>query len=369
MADRPESSGRSGADAHQRPAKMRNGDPTMPKTEANATSDEVSSCRPRADRDTALWLPPVIVFMLGTAFLGYRSFVSDWRGVSALFEEIPAAQPMEPSRDGEGDAPKLAQADATEPDVTSKPTNDAPPAQPPLETDGPKLADNSDVQSQDDAHPRDAEVAPGPAKPVEPASVDPLDDIRREAEKTRERIAELERIKKKEEEKLAQTEEERRQDDQANRRQNLEKQLEAHRKLFERQVAMMEEFQKRSMEQFEQMEREFLAGRGLPEMPNFGRLPRGFGAMPPGFFGPPRIVPPHLNRAPRLAPPPGQRLPEEIKRMPDGTVGRFREFQGPNGMRGFVFQYNSEDQPPNDTPPPPAPDPDLKPRRRAPQID
>lgn len=371
MADRPETSGRSGADAHQRPTNMRNGSPTMSETDAHVTSDEVLLDRPRADRNSALWLPPVIVLMLGTAFLGYRSVVSDWRGLSALFEAAPAAQPAEPARNGAGDEPKLAQADAPASagtsDVTPEPLKDAPPeaqpALPPLATDGAKLADRSDAHSQD------AQVAPSPDKPADPASVDPLDDIRREAEKTRERIAELEKIKKKEEEKLAQTEEQRRQEDHADRRQNIEKQLEAHRELFERQVAMMEEFQKRSMERFEQMQREFLAGRGLPEMPGFGRLPRGLGAMPPGFFDPPRITPPNRNRAPRLAPPPGQTLREGVKRLPDGTIGRFREFQGPNGMRGFVFQYNSEDQPPNDTPPPPEPDPDLNPRRRAPQID
>ena len=43
----------------------------------------------RPGRHSAKLLPPILLVLLGTAFLTYRARSSDWRGVSLLFETRP----------------------------------------------------------------------------------------------------------------------------------------------------------------------------------------------------------------------------------------------------------------------------------------
>ena len=61
----------------------------------------------RAARAPVSLLPPLLIVLLGTAFLAYRARSADWRGISSFFEPrprqasppvLPLARVVEPSR-------------------------------------------------------------------------------------------------------------------------------------------------------------------------------------------------------------------------------------------------------------------------------
>src|SRR5262249_23794448 len=138
---------------------------------------------------------PLLVVLIGTSFLAYRANSQEWRGFTALFE--PSAWAWHwPSKAPETrpSPPALA--------LTTPKARPAPDALEPAKPKPPKR-DSADAPN---AQP------PAPATP-KPDADPTLEDIRREAEKTRERLAELERIKEEEEKRLQETEKERRQAD------------------------------------------------------------------------------------------------------------------------------------------------------------
>ena len=139
--------------------------------------------------------------------------------------------------------------------------------------------------------------------------MDPLEDIRREAEATRERIAGLEKLKEQEARKLHEDADRRGRPGPINRRgaapprptwssEGSGRQSE----LLRRQLAAMAQLQVRQMERMAEIQRGFFNDRRRMPWP-----------VPP----PPR---------PDFLPPPG-------------GVARLREFQGPNGMRGFRIEF------------------------------
>jgi hypothetical protein len=288
------------------------------------------------------FLPPLLVVLLGTLFLAYRSSARDWRGVFALFDGPSWSSSGPASRTAPTNSPSLALNDKT------------PPA------DAPKTEESTATASATKAQPSAVPVTPAPepstSKPPAESADKPkdgatLDDIKREAEKTRDRIAELEKFKEEEAKRLEDTEDERRRADRNDRMarrfrlngrpiapDQVEKMIEALREQHERLLQRLIEGQG-------ELGREFFGDR---DRPGFGREPRAF-AMPDPLAmpWPPQV--PRLDRGRAQADPgrrgQGQRQgkgndPEEkVFRTPDGGLGRLREFRGPGGTSGFEMRW------------------------------
>ncbi len=287
----------------------------------------------RPGRHSAKLLPPIVLVLLGTGFLTYRARSNDWRGISSLFESRPnvvkAAAP-----------PALA--------LSTEPAPIVPEPLPPIaekvgepEKTEPKLEPKSEPEPKPE---------PQPQRKPEPAA-DPLDEIQREADATRQRIAELEKLKEREAQKLDETAEERERADRLNRRNTLrfrvgqqvppeviERMLRAQQAELRRQMQAMAEFQRRQMDQMAALQRDFFNDRD--------RMMR----VPP----PPQ---PQLGRPERQA-----ANPDVVERkLPNGGIARFREFRGPNGQQGFQFEIRSRELTnDDDTPIPPPPQPALR---------
>jgi hypothetical protein len=265
--------------------------------------------RPRPVGFSAKLLPPLLLVILGAGFLIYRSTASDWRGVFALFSRSPRAMVSKPVAK---QAPLLALNDAPK---TEEPQPVAP-----------------------------AVTKEEPAKAKAEVPVNPLEDIKREAEKTKEKIAELEKLKE---------EEKAKQDSTSRQRQNMprDRMIAAQRELLKRQMAWMAEIQERQMREMADMQRRFL-GRDFAGMP-FPAFPdMDMGINNGGFL--PGMPPRGLRNAP--APPqpqPGDDGKEIVRKTPEG-VTKFRRFQGPNGSQGFIYEFRSN-TPQAKVPPPPEP--------------
>jgi hypothetical protein len=267
----------------------------------------------RPSRGSARLLPPLLILLLGLTFLAYRVRSSDWRGLSALFETRATSPAVK------ADDPSKALALKTDPP-------------PPAAAPKPEAALEKATPLADKELPK-----------AEAKAADPLDDIRKEAEKTKEKIAELEKLKEREAKRLDDTADERAEQERRERplrrglaQADIEKMLRRHRAMLDQQMAWMEQMHRQHRDRMSQMERDFFNGRMPMDMPM------------PGFNVPDR------NRVR-----PG---PDGIFRLPNGGVGRFRDFGGPNGPRGFVWEFRQggpdAGQVPDDTPPPPEPNPD-----------
>lgn len=218
----------------------------------------------RAGKGSALFLPPLLILMLGAAFFVYRARSSDWRGISPLFETAPAKPAAE--------TPTTELALKTEP---------SPPPQLPVSPEAPKEPSKAQEQQPD--------AVPEPPTP-KPPEVDPLDDIRREAEKTRERIAELEKLKEQASRKLDETADEREQADRLAHLKNknqkgipprgLQRLHDAQREqlaMFEQQIARMEQFHRQQLRRWGLNDREFFNGRMPRLVPSPPSPMSGFG--------------------------------------------------------------------------------------------
>lgn len=264
-------------------------------------------------------LPPLLLVILGAGFLVYRSTASDWQGIFALFSGSSRAA----ARAAVTEPPALALNDPPKPVPAEIPKPAAPAPSPALE----------------------APKAEPPQPKEEPAN--PLEDIKREAEKTKEKIAELEKLKE---------EEKAKQDSTAPRRRNQpndrDRMIAAQRELLRRQMAWMTEMQERQMREMADMQRRFM-GRdfaGMP-MPSFPGIDMGNGGFRPG---PPPLTPHRGLRGAQPPPQPGNPDGKEVvRKTPEGTT-RIRRFQGPNGSGGVIFEFRSNPKP-ADVPPPPEP--------------
>lgn len=313
--------------------------PTAP--EPAAGSEPVVTVVPyRPDRTGVKFLPPLLILVLCVGFLAYRSSARNWRGASAFDGNVWSwLLPRPPVRSEPGPPAKVAR---TTP-VPTRPNAD--------------LAGNS-------------QPAPSPKD-------DALGDIEREAEATHKRIAELEKMKEEEAKKLAQTEDQRRREAQRdNPRQfrlpaaEIERRLAALRELqrhqidemMRRQMAWMndqmarngarandqrrwlDEMQRRQLDEFNDFQRRFFNhanGAGLPEIPGG-----------PG----PRPMAPLMPRFGQVPSGPGGRQGEQRFFTPDGGIGRFRGFSGPDGVSGFEMHWQSgPDAPADPIPRPPQP--------------
>jgi hypothetical protein len=252
----------------------------------------------RAGKGSALFLPPLLILMLGSAFFVYRARSSHWRGVSSLFDSAPAKP--------------AAETPATELALKTEPS---PPPQLPVSPEAPKEPSKAREQA--------AAAVPEPPTP-KPPEVDPLDDIRREAEKTRERIAELEKLKEQASRKLDETADERKEADRLAHRKNrnqkgipippqmLQRLRDAQREqlaMFDQQIARMEQFQRQQLQRWGLNDRNSgfangrmlvprlapsppspLSGFGLglgPELSRFRQGPDGIFRPAPGNEPPP----------------------------------------------------------------------------------
>jgi len=268
---------------------------------------------------SARLLPPILLVLLGAAFLAYRARSPDWRGASALFESRPKLASI----------PNPARA-AEPPARVAEPAPTVPEAKP--------VASTEFKRSED---PREREKGAKPAGPKR--EVDPLEDIRREAETTRQRMAELEGHKEREARKLDETADERQRADRIDRRfrprfragqvapEQVEKMLREQGEQLRRQMDLMALRQRRQMEQMASMQ------RGL--FPDHG----------PTFYPPPPLP------LPRFPADPGPFRP-----APAGGMTRLHEFRGPDGTRVFRFQFRRGGGPPADEDPPPPPPPPRK---------
>lgn len=286
----------------------------------------------RPGRVSAKLLPPILLVLLGAAFLTYRARSPDWRGVSALFEARSAPTPAPAASLARAEEPR-ARVDEP-PARVVEPTPTVPKADPAgaVEARGQKGATAQEAEKEKE---KGAKLA-GPR-----AEEDPLEDIRREAEKTRERRAELEQLKEREARKLDETAEERLQADRHDRRFNpgfrvgrvppeqVEKMLRAQGEQLRRRMEQMAAMQRRRMEQMAALQR--------------------------GFFN---------DREPMFAPPPPPPLPRfPADPLPDNGLGRFADPRGPGGPQVFRFQFRRDggflmdDDDPPPSPPPPAPPP------------
>jgi hypothetical protein len=279
-------------------------------------------------RQSAKLLPPILIVLLGACFLVFRAQRSDWQGLSGLVGSLTWNRP-------------------------ARATEKVPP--PPLahKTEQPALAASPEVKPE-----RDAQAKADAAKPKQPDAADPLDDIRKEAEETKKKIAELEDLKEREKEKLDATAPERERADRLARRDDLEKLLKVQREQLRRQMAMMAEFQRQQFDRMLEHQRQF-----------FGQNRRGF-AQPPMPFAMPDFGPGFgFGRGFGLDPAPNERElqpgKEQFRRLPNGGFERYRTFRGPGGMSGFTWELRSggpdmapdadDGQPKRKTPPPPRP--------------
>ena len=265
-------------------------------------------------------LPPVLIVLAGATFLAYRSGRADWRGLDAFrrwswptITWTPPAAGKAGPRAGATHVPRIQPTPAPGPSLALKAPEPSP-----------KPADA----------PRDKAAS----------EADPLDEITREAERTKGRIAELERAKAEEARRLDETADERREADRASRGRprlrlpggipaDLDKLM---REMQREQSAQFEAFERDARKQMEQMRRNFLGGR-MPGMPgpgmgfpfDRGNARGGFGGWPPGV-----------------------------------TI---RESRGPGGVRRFEMRWGNVPRPPrpdndenDDVPPPPVPQPEPR---------
>jgi hypothetical protein len=271
---------------------------------------------------SAKWLPPLFLVMLGAAFLAYRASASDWRGfsfeqIASLWSSQPAAK-VEAPKPPAATAPELALNNESSPPVPETKSAPKPHAVAKTGADTPKEADPK-------------------------ASVDPLEDIRREAEKTKEQIAKLEKLKEEESKKLADTADERRLADRNGRRGMAIKQLEEQQRRFEQQIAQLEAMHRRQFAQMFQRQRDAMRQFGMG----------GRSDVP----GPGRMVRPGAGRG-LVAPP-----PDLFMGLPRNGDAEVREFFGPGGVHGFEMRWQGrfrngfpmEPKPEEVPAPPPAP--------------
>ncbi len=288
---------------------------------------------PRARRRSASLLPPLLIVLAGTAFLTYRARSSDWRGISSFFESRPivvASRTPAP-------LPKIEEPEPA-PAPALPPVKEIPPvAEVPAIKETPK--DQEPTKEKET-------VAAEDRKPEPPKVIaDPLEDIQREAEQTRDRIADLEKLKENEARKLDESAVERERAARLSRRLNprfrggqgapdqVEKMFRAQAEQIRRQMAALAEMQRREMEA---MHRRFLNDGG----PNFvpppplpmANLPEGFGRLP--------------------------RFPENGGKG-DEDLAQAQVFRGQGGVQTFRFQFRQGRGlvPESDVPPPPPPRP------------
>ena len=278
---------------------------------------------------SAKLLPPLFLVMLGAAFLAYRASASDWRGFS--FESMTSLWSTSPRAKAETAKPQ-AETDTA---LALKNDTSVPEAESPPE---PEHLAKTDADAPKEADPN--------------AGVDPLEDIRREAEKTKEQIAKLEKLKEEESKKLADTADERRRADQNGRRglaarrippEQLKRMIAEQHRRFEQQFALMEAMQRRQFDQMFQNQRELMKRWGMdggPGLPGQGRM------IVPGpgnnFGGPP---------------------PDLFMGLPGNAQPEIREFVGPGGVHRFEMRWQGrlrngfpmEPQPEEVPAPPPAP--------------
>lgn len=310
----------------------------------SSTDPEILVVKEKPASGSAYLLPPLLIVLLGTAFLAYRTRADNWQGLSELFASGWTAPAKTPDVKDEPKAITLL---------------DTPPARATTPPSG------------------ELDLGPEPANPAAEPEIlagDAVEkDIQAEAQKTRERIAELERLKAQEAKELAETADERRQADrQAPKRPRfalrglppgeIEKMIEAQRAQLQEQLAWVAKIHERELKEMAEMQRRFL--RDGFDSPNPNWPPQGL-ALPR-----PRLGAPLLPRA--AAPRGGENKPgDRVIRTPDGGLARLREFQSANGTRGFEWQWtpgqgrqNAAPRrkffPGDDTPPPPEP----KPQRR-----
>jgi hypothetical protein len=283
-----------------------------PKPPARAVDEDVIVVPHRPGGFSPLLLPPFLIVLLGAGFLAYRVQTPDWRGLTWSWNP-PKSNSRLLSQPG--------------PEVALK-TQPAPAVPAPTEV--------AETKEEPQPKPESAETK----------EIDPLDDIQREADKTKERIETLEKLKLEQDKKLAENEGKRRAEEpwffrgrgMGMNPDQLRRMIEAQRAILEQQMAMMEQFQQRQLERMSPRQRDFF-GQGKT-----GTLP-GQMALPFGF-------------------PPGNALTpfgEGFMAIPEAGAPQFREFRGPNGQRGFELRWQTRRLNPGmkpdaaGAPPPPTP--------------
>ncbi len=275
-------------------------------------------------------LPPLLIMLMGAGFLAYRTRAADWRGLYALLDSSirPKFAPL----------PKAA-ATKQSAQTTSTPQ---PTAFPPVAKVDPK--------------PEEPKFAPKSVAPATPelSKADPIDDIAREAEKTKDKIAALKKLKERASEQLDQTAQSRERADSQKPKQprfrreipadELEQQLhdlmaqgmglkpgeidKRMRNQNEQFFHLLEQMQRRQMAFLDEMQRDIFEN-----------------ARPARRIRPPAGFPP-AAAMPRPLPWPGF--------VPNGNGNaQFREFRGPNGMRGFEMRWRDRGRDDMLKPPPP----------------
>jgi hypothetical protein len=321
------------------PAKNPENDLTVPKAHPSDSAEVapgVFVVRSRPSGFSAGLLPPLLLVMLGANFLVYRTVASDWRGVFALFSRsspIPVAK----------EAPALVLNDPPKPAVPELVAPVPEPVAPVPEPVAPVVPAAPEVAKEE------------PIKPKVEPPANPLEDIQREAEKTKEKIAELEKLKE---------EEKAKQDSTATERQKLPTQMDrmlaARQRAVERMLADQPELLRGplgaivegQMREMAEMPRRFM-GRDFGNLPQppFPGLDMGNGGFPPGQQ--PRRAPWGLNNTPQPPQPGNLNGKEVVRKTPEGTT-TVRRFRGPNGSQGMMFEFRSNN-PRAAVPPPPEP--------------
>ncbi len=163
--------------------------------------------------------------------------------------------------------------------------------------------------------------------------VNPLEDIKREAEKTREKIAELEKLKEEEKAKQEST---------SRQRRNVprDRMIAAQRELLKRQMAWMAEIQERQMRDMADMQRRFL-GRVLAGMP-FPAFPdMDMGMYNGGFL--PGVPPRGLRIAPAALPNLSLAMTARrvVRKTPRRASPSSAACRVPSGSWGFIYEFRS----------------------------
>lgn len=295
-----------------KPGRAETDRPRRSKPPARAVDPGVIVVPHRPGGFSPLLLPPFLIVLLGAGFLAYRVQTPDWRGLTWSWNRPNSGSRL---------LPQLGPALALE----TQPAPALPSPSEPAETKG--------------------KPQPEP-ETAEKKEIDPLDDIQREADKTRERIETLEKLKLEQDKKLAENEGQRRADEpwffrgrgMAMNPDQLRRMIEAQRAIFEQQMAMMEQFQQRQLERMSPRQRDFF-GQGKK-----GNLPG------------PMAMPFPMLRGNALTP-----FGEGFMAIPEAAGPQFREFRGPNGQRGFELRWQTRRVNPGMKPdaagaqPPPAP--------------
>ncbi|MFO0951078.1 MAG: hypothetical protein U0835_07995 [Isosphaeraceae bacterium] len=314
-------------------------DPELPPPHTPTPTEPVVILVPeRRSVSSALFLPPLILVLLGACFLSYRAASRDWRGFFALLEPAPPSTTApEPKRPAAVETP----ASPAQPE----PAAPAPPATNPPATVAP-LAEADAAAKPSTPAPAVPALTPPVAAAEKPAPAagaleekQTREDIAREAEKTRDRIAELEKFKENQAKKLEETEDERRQAD----RENLFRRgmrfriqpvpFEQVDKMIAEMRRQQEQFLAEHLGQLQKFERDFFENGRAPQARPRGRANRP-GGWPPGIGE----VVPRGDAAPGAAD--GE---EKVFRTPNGGTVRYRAFKGPGGMTGYQMRFQMED--------------------------